>query len=131
MADELAAIAGLLDGHGVECVPYKGPTLALRAYGDLAMREFGDLDLLVRARDVLKAKSVLMGRGYVPITPLAPEQEQVLVASSIHYELGLAGGPRAMTVPDQTACFRLDSAESPDEDGALPCRSRWCRHGSR
>jgi hypothetical protein len=98
MAEELAAIAKLLDQHGIGCVPYKGPTLALRAYGDLAMREFGDLDLLVRARDVLKAKSILATRGYAPVTPLAPDQEQVLVASRIHYELGLVGRSPPITV---------------------------------
>lgn len=98
MAHELAAIARLLDEHGIATVPYKGPTLALRAYGDLAMREFGDLDLLMRARDVVNAKSILATRGYAPITPLGPHQEQALLASRLHYELGLSGRSPAILV---------------------------------
>src|SRR5437016_5236111 len=31
---ELSVVVGALREHGIEVVPYKGPTLALRAYGD-------------------------------------------------------------------------------------------------
>ncbi|NEO17531.1 MULTISPECIES: nucleotidyltransferase family protein [unclassified Moorena] len=37
-----------LEARGIAAIPYKGPTLAAAAYGDLALREFVDLDLLVR-----------------------------------------------------------------------------------
>jgi hypothetical protein len=64
MADELAAVVALLDANGVASIPYKGPRSRSRPMGDLGLREFGDLDLLVRAADVLRAKTLLAQRGY-------------------------------------------------------------------
>ena len=40
-------------------VPVKGPVLASTAYGDIAMREFVDLDILVRPSDVASAMTIL------------------------------------------------------------------------
>ena len=61
---------------GVLAVPYKGPILARRAYGDLALRQFGDLDYLVHRQDFLAAKRALMSAGYRPKEKLAPHQER-------------------------------------------------------
>jgi hypothetical protein len=98
MAAELCAIVRLLDEEGIHSVPYKGPTLALLAYGDLALREFGDLDLLVRARDVRRAREALEQRGYSMRQPLTAEQEGALVASSLLYELPLVDTARRQMV---------------------------------
>jgi hypothetical protein len=38
--------------------------LAVAAYGNLALRQFGDLDILVHKRDVLRAKDLLISQGY-------------------------------------------------------------------
>ena len=64
LAAELCAIARLLEDGGVEPLPYKGPVLALQAYGDVALRTFTDLDVLVRKSDVWKARQILCSRGY-------------------------------------------------------------------
>jgi hypothetical protein len=47
-------------------IPYKGPTLAALAYGDLGLREFGDLDLLIRKEDFPAAQDLLIDHGYSP-----------------------------------------------------------------
>src|ERR1041385_4302029 len=49
---------------GVPIVPFKGPVLALLSYGDVSLRAFGDLDLLVQPADAQKARSVLTDAGY-------------------------------------------------------------------
>ena len=49
---------------GISVISLKGPALALQAYGDVALREFTDLDLLIRPDDVLKARDTLMREGY-------------------------------------------------------------------
>ncbi len=53
-----------LDADGVTAIPFKGPALAELAYGDLSLRQFVDLDILVQARDVPKATGTLVAMGY-------------------------------------------------------------------
>lgn len=79
LAAELRAITQLLEGQGVAALPYKGPVLALQAYGDIALRTFTDLDLLVRRSDVAKAREILGSRGYSPIDELTPSQERAIL----------------------------------------------------
>ncbi|HEX3062069.1 MAG TPA: nucleotidyltransferase family protein [Usitatibacter sp.] len=120
MADELAAVVALLDANGVASIPYKGPTLALAAYGDLGLREFGDLDLLVRAADVLRAKTLLAQRGYAMPQQLTREQEEALIASSLLYELPLVDPARGVMV-------ELHWREDPDVSVLPLADHRWWR----
>jgi len=64
LLDELLRILDALAGHGIEAIPLKGPVLAIQAYGDLALREFQDLDFLVRDRDLASATRSLIELGY-------------------------------------------------------------------
>jgi hypothetical protein len=66
LAEELVGIVGLLDAQGIPAVPYKGPALAVRLYGDLSLRGFSDLDIVICERDVLRARQLLINRGYAP-----------------------------------------------------------------
>jgi hypothetical protein len=51
---------------GVSVVPLKGPVWAQELYGDLATRQFSDLDVLVRFEDLEATETVLAGLGYEP-----------------------------------------------------------------
>ncbi len=53
-----------LEAHGIAAIPYKGSTLALAAYGNLALREFVDIDLLVSEQDFASIGGVLSHLGY-------------------------------------------------------------------
>jgi hypothetical protein len=64
--DELLRLLGLFENHGVFAIPYKGPTLAASAYGDVTLRQFYDLDILIRQQDLKKAKDIIMPLGYQP-----------------------------------------------------------------
>jgi len=61
---ELVRIMDRFASEGIQAVPYKGPILAVQAYGDLALREFEDLDIVVRQRDVAKANDAMISLGY-------------------------------------------------------------------
>ena len=61
---EWCRILATFEAAGVPVISFKGPALALLAYPNLALREFGDLDLLVRPADVFRARNVLAGEGY-------------------------------------------------------------------
>jgi hypothetical protein len=87
LAAELCAIARLLEDGGVEPLPYKGPVLALQAYGDVALRSFTDLDVLVRKSDVWKAREILCSRGYSSPNELTPAQERAVLKFEHQLEL--------------------------------------------
>jgi len=64
MTCELLTVVKLLQASGIEVVPFKGPMLAVAAHGDLALRQFSDLDILVHPADIGAARAVLATRGY-------------------------------------------------------------------
>jgi len=64
MTGTLLKLLRLLAAHSIPAIPYKGPVLATTAYGHLALRQFGDLDLLVRPQDADRAKALLVAQGY-------------------------------------------------------------------
>ncbi|HEU4556419.1 MAG TPA: nucleotidyltransferase family protein, partial [Longimicrobium sp.] len=76
MAGELRRLLDLLSSGGFEALAYKGPALAAAAYGDLSLRTFADLDLLVRPDDVPRALEVLGKAGYASALALSPAQER-------------------------------------------------------
>jgi hypothetical protein len=63
---ELTKIFGLLHAHGIQEIAYKGPALAMQAYGDMTLRQFEDLDIIVRQSDLPKANKVMLELGYRP-----------------------------------------------------------------
>lgn len=69
LAGELLRLLGKFDQSGVPVVAFKGPTLAEAVYGDLSLREFRDLDLLIRAQDLEKAEDILLACGYAAQFP--------------------------------------------------------------
>jgi hypothetical protein len=64
LAQELVALCAALTTSGVPVIPIKGPTLAVLAYGDLALRDFTDLDLLIPHRSISNARKVILAQGY-------------------------------------------------------------------
>jgi hypothetical protein len=64
LARELVQITSLLKERGVPVIAFKGPVLARAAYGDLSLREFIDLDILVRPSDLGVIRDFLFSQGY-------------------------------------------------------------------
>ncbi|MBI3606558.1 MAG: nucleotidyltransferase family protein [Nitrospirae bacterium] len=98
LTEELLKFMDLLEANGVPVIPYKGPALAASAYGNLALREFGDLDILVHERDVPRAKDLLISRGYRPNVELPSAKE----ASYIQFR-----GARGFSRGDSGVCIDL------------------------
>ena len=63
---ELINILRLFQSQNIPVIPYKGPVLAAQAYGDFALREFEDLDIILRQSDVPKAHEIIVSLGYKP-----------------------------------------------------------------
>lgn len=79
LADELAQLIQALSAAGVEAITFKGPALAVAAYGDLSARRFVDLDLIVRRDNVERAIETLSQCGYAPTTSMDPQQQLQLI----------------------------------------------------
>jgi hypothetical protein len=63
---ELFRVLAALESRGVSATPYKGPVLATQAYGDVALREFSDLDFIVPQRQIVAAHQALLALGFSP-----------------------------------------------------------------
>ncbi len=64
LTGELLDVLDGLDRAGVRALPFKGPALAWSIYESPGMREFSDLDVLVRREDFANAQGILAERGY-------------------------------------------------------------------
>ena len=53
----------------VETALIKGPVLSMRCYGDPALRQYTDLDLIVRTRDMQLSTQLMLELGYEPRIP--------------------------------------------------------------
>ncbi len=61
---ELIKVLRSMESAGIRAIPYKGPALAALAHGDITLRKFWDLDIVIRPRDIIAAKALLISHGY-------------------------------------------------------------------
>ncbi len=148
MTAELCRILQSFEAAGIEVVPYKGPALAVYAYGNPALRRFVDLDILVRKADTLRAIELLTAEGFVCGAPWTNAQAALLLRTQhnlslsrdegrliveLHWELAsslFASSLQAEDVWGRLQTMRLNNA-------AVKCLSSedlllsLCVHGSK
>ena len=125
---ELFCILDRFSSEGIGTLVVKGPVLAVQAYGDPAMRAYGDLDLLVRQRDIRRATELLSAAGFWPAVPLSaidagripgqylfsrPDSKLIV---ELHNDLTLRYFPRRLPIEEFFARqirVRLDAREAP------------------
>ena len=84
-ASELFSVLDVLSASGIHAVPFKGPTLAAMAQGDLVLRQFCDLDILIAPRDWPRAKQALLAAGFSAKHALSPREEKAFVESACDF----------------------------------------------
>jgi hypothetical protein len=87
LAAELHKILELFRTTGIVAIPYKGPVLAEQAYGNLTLRDFDDLDIILPQRDLMKAHEVMLGLGYQARFPwiLSKNSKTALIPGEYNY----------------------------------------------
>ncbi|MCP5144223.1 MAG: nucleotidyltransferase family protein [Gammaproteobacteria bacterium] len=85
----LGTVATEFADAGITGVAYKGPVVALTAYGSLAGRQFADLDWLVAEHDVAAAREVLRGLGYYHLRKSLTWEETWRLGEPVELELDL------------------------------------------
>jgi hypothetical protein len=119
---ELLNVLAMLESVGVPVVAYKGPVLAMVAYGDTSLRQFSDLDLLVSRLDLGKVKVLLKSEGYGASYTLTPRQERAHLARTCELGFDLPDPRVYLDVHWRFAADYLGGG--PDEGLALARRRR-------
>jgi hypothetical protein len=75
LTGELLKFLKLFASHQIPAIPFKGPALAISIYNNLALRDFGDLDVMIREEDIPQVGQILIANGYRPQFRLTQVQE--------------------------------------------------------
>jgi hypothetical protein len=131
----------------IPCLALKGPAVALAAYGNLALRQYEDIDILIPVESVSQAVELLFDRGFQPskghgerykyvklfheITLIAPDESYSV---DLHWQL--APPYAALFGPDSSALWKR-AVKLHLPAGDVPVLGRedllltLCQHGSR
>src|SRR3989442_3474560 len=90
---EMLRIIECFDGHGIRALAYKGPALAEILYGNVASRQFADLDILVSPDDLPKVRACLAELGYEASLKLPPREERAYIAAGYGIVVDLCEHP--------------------------------------
>lgn len=66
--NEMYSIIELLKKSGILIIPFKGPVLAQHVYGNINLRAFGDIDILIEQKDIEQTFTILTSLGFT-LTP--------------------------------------------------------------
>lgn len=93
---ELLRLLDLLERQAIPALPFKGPALAFALYGDVAMRQSCDLDVLVPSESLPDAKRVMLSAGYTTDLPTDAAQEAAYLRA--RYELHFTAPDAAIPI---------------------------------
>ncbi len=85
LARELLNVLAAFEVHKLPAIPYKGPVLAACAYGGLALRPFGDLDIWVHRNDMVRGKEILFSLGHQAGQPDKVRDEETYLRTHHDY----------------------------------------------
>jgi hypothetical protein len=100
----------------IRVISLKGAALGLMAYRNVSLREFSDLDLLVQAQDVWRARDVLVRHGYVLDSILLNDIGAALALDQ-NSEISFVNATRGITVDlhcnvlDNRFSFQLETSQ--------------------
>jgi hypothetical protein len=122
LTGKLFEVVDMLASNGVPVIPYKGPTVAALAYGEIGLRPCADLDILVRPEQVQRAKEILVSAGFQPASYISDLQQRLLLNCVCEYEFTSQDGSLSVEIhwrvvspefgfdfPDDTAWQRLQT----------------------
>ena len=88
LAVELSKIHAVLQAKGIRALAYKGPALGALLYGERALREFSDIDLLIRpeSSDIEAACAALQSAGFAPEYEFRSHLRRAYLRTGMVYE---------------------------------------------
>jgi hypothetical protein len=94
LAMHLVQLIAEFEKQRIRCLALKGPAVAMAAYGDLSLRQYEDIDIMVDVKDVAVAVEMLFDRGFRPVTGHAEKYKDV----KLYHEITLAAPDESHTV---------------------------------
>jgi hypothetical protein len=105
LTDALLEVFGAFEDGGIDVFVIKGPAVALMTTGQIAAREFTDLDLLIRPDDLNRAQALLLQLGYTQMSAGRPDHRTekdnqfVRIPDNVMVELHWALTPGGLRFP--------------------------------
>jgi hypothetical protein len=140
LSAEMFRLFDCFRASGIEALVIKGPVLSARCYGDPGLRQYGDLDLIVRDKDILRSTELMISLGHEPSVPVTaiqakkiPGEYNFRKASSkllieFHTELTFRYHPRPLPLEElfrRQVSVPIDAHEvpalSPEDELILIC----------
>jgi Uncharacterised nucleotidyltransferase len=149
LTGELTKLFTLLEKAAIATVPYKGPVLAAAVYGDVSLRQYLDLDLVLQQENILPAKRLLMEQGYQPKERMTAAEETAFLQSKnehnytlVHYDKKIVVELHWRITPRFTSLIEPKHFWQDLQPGTLAGANFWnlslenwlpilCVHGSR
>jgi len=113
---------------GIEVIVLKGMALATQVYPVAALRQCGDIDVLVREESLLRAEEVLLSLGYTAAANDLPDQwfgqhhyhvsylkDEGRIGLEVHWDLAPQPNPFCLPLPELWARaqpFRIGNSEA-------------------
>lgn len=98
LSRELIRIVDHLSTLGLEVTPYKGLALAEAIYGDIGLRQSGDIDLLIHPQDLPRVRAAVRELGFTPRLSLSEVEERAYLKSGYEYAFDGAANPNLLEV---------------------------------
>jgi hypothetical protein len=73
---ELMRILELFNAESIRALAFKGPVLGQMVYGDVGLRQAGDLDILIAKEDFTRTKELLQSNSYLMAPQLTASQQR-------------------------------------------------------
>ena len=86
MTTELIKLMKLFEENSIDAIAFKGPTLSQMAYGDITLRQYADLDILIDEKDLQKSINLLSSTSY---TIDEVEYQNIMKNQSIFHDISL------------------------------------------
>jgi hypothetical protein len=80
----LREVVDVLESHAIPVIPFKGPALAVEAFGGITYRQFDDLDIFIRREDLRRTSERLREAGYVALNTRLDQRLDVILRSEKH-----------------------------------------------
>lgn len=98
VSSETEEIIKYLKELNISAIPLKGPVLTNTLYGDVGLRHFNDIDLLVSPADLEKAKEALIKIGYSQMYPDQMNKKQEKLYTTYKKDIGLHNSERRIFI---------------------------------
>lgn len=98
LSRELICILDCLSGASLDVMPYKGLALAEAIYGDIALRQAGDIDLLIHPQDLQRVRDAVRELGYRPNWSLSEVEQRAYMQSGYECAFDGTAGPNLLEV---------------------------------